>query len=1199
MGCPKCQFENPANAKFCIECGHPVSATASGTPAHGLSYDEKLAKLQRYLPTGLTDKILSQKERIEGERRQVTVMFCDMAGYFHMVERLGSERSYQIMDDIYEILIHKVHEFEGTVNEMTGDGIMALFGAPIALEDAPQRALSSALSIQREIIKFNDDHKRIGPIRMRIGIHTGPVVVGTLGNDLRVEFKAVGDTVNLASRVEMLAEAGSIYVTEETYRLTKDFFLFQTIGKKTVKGRNKAIAVYKVLSGKADFYRPRLGSERMIYSEMVGRDQELGKLELQLMKAVNGKGSIVNIIGEAGIGKSRLLAELRKREVIKGVALFEGRAISIGGNFSFHPIIDIFKQWARIRENDGEAMALGKLEAAVSRLFPEKFGEVLPFVATLMGMKMSGRYAERLKGIEGEALENLILKNIRELIIRASEQMPLVIIIEDLHWADRSSVELLEYLFRLAEEHRIIFINVFRPGYSQTGARIVETVKKRLPVYYIEIFLEPLDEGLSEALITNMLKTSGIQHAITRQIVQRTGGNPFFIEEVVRSFIDEGAIVVKNGLFKVTEKIHNVAIPHTISDVLMARIDRLEEETRDLVKVAAVIGRNFFLRVLSDVVKTVKDIDSRLSYLKEIQIVRERERMGELEYLFKHTLAQEAAYDSILPPKRRQLHLKIAESIEKIFSERLHEFYGMLAFHYSRAENLEKAEEFLIKAGEEALKSSASEEALHYYQDALRLYLEKYGDTADSEKVAMLEKNIALALYNKGQYEEAVDYFDKLLSDYWGELPKHPINSAVKFLSGILHLMACIYFPFLKFRRIPTQKDNEAADLFFKKLKALAIINPKRFFLESFHFYKKVTSFDLTKFELGMGLFVGSSTLFSFSGISFKFSKKILDLVKAKVTKEDFKPYTVYDLSETVHKYLAGDWANIKEFDDDLVDQNLNIGEIYWASQHLHWHGWPKIYQGSFATSKLLVNKLNSIFEIYENDFSLLLKQLLNTGLLMECRKLQDALVEIDKGIEFGEKIGQGQLLIHLFSCKARIHILLENTEEAKKCLAHTDKIKQQVNTVPWQLSNFCRSHFEYDLYRLKESLENGDKSAISEYRRKAIKSGRMLLKQSKKVAQHRAESYRLKGIYFWLNDNQKKAVKWWNRSISEAERLGARLDLSRTYCEVGKRLQEAKSKYKMLKGISAEDYLVKARVLFEEMDLKQDLDELNRVIKG
>jgi predicted ATPase len=238
---------------------------------------------------------------------------------------------------------------------------------------------------------------------------------------------------------------------------------------------------------------------------MVGRDNELHRLELQVMKAINGQGSVVNIIGEAGIGKSRLVAELKKREVVKRVSLLEGRAISMGRNLSYYPIIDLLKQWARIRADDGEAAALGKLEAAIRSLFMEEVSEVLPFVATLMGMNLWGRYEERVKGIEGEALEKLILKSVRELLIRASERTPLVIVMEDLHWADTSSIELMESLFRLTETQRILFVNLFRPGFPETGERILKTLKERLPAYHLEMVLEPLDRRMSEALISNML----------------------------------------------------------------------------------------------------------------------------------------------------------------------------------------------------------------------------------------------------------------------------------------------------------------------------------------------------------------------------------------------------------------------------------------------------------------------------------------------------------------------------------------------------------------------------------------------------------------------------------------------------------------------------------------------------------------------
>jgi len=1108
----------------------------------------------------------------------------------------AAEEAYRVMDKIYEILIHNVHDFDGTVNEMTGDGIMALFGAPIALEDAPQRALWSALSIHRDLAGFNAQKKGTAPIKMRIGIHTGPVVVGTLGNDLRVEFKAVGNTVNLASRMEELAEAGTTYVSAEIYRLIKNLFEVEALGRKSVKGMKKSIPVYKVLSGKKNGYRPQLGSERMIYCEMVGREKEINRLELQVMKLVNGEGSVVNIVGEAGIGKSRLVAELKKRDVMKRVSLFEGRAISMGRNLGYYPVIDLLKQWARITEDDGEAMAFGKLEAAVRNLYPETFSDVLPFIGILMGMKPSGRYVDRIRGIEGEALEKLILKNVRALLIKASALTPLVIVTEDIHWADTSSIELLESLFRLAKTEKILFVNVFRPGYSETGDRIAETIKSKLPVYYVEIMIEPLDEKMSEILIGSMLNISEFDHAVFEKIIQRASGNPFFIEEVVRSLIDERAVTLKNGTFHATDKMGTIAIPNSISDVLMARVDRLEEKTRNLVKIASVIGRTFFYKVLSEVTNSVENLDRQLTYLKEIQLFRERKRMGEVEYLFKHALIQEAAYDSILPRKRRKLHLKVAASIERIFAERLHEFYGMLAFHYSRAENLAKVEEYLIKAGEEALKSSASNEALHYYQEALRLYLEKHADETDPEKIAMMEKNIALALYNRGLYAESIEHFDKALDHYWGKLPKNEVSSILKFLSASWHLLITLYLPSLKFRNAPTPKDIEVINLFHKKCKALGTINPKRFFFEFLYMYKRVTDFDLKNFDLGLEIYMDASALFSFSGILFKLSRRILDSVKAKISKDNAKIFINYDFLETIHNYFQGNWKEISEYDIDLVKRNLNIGEIWDAAQYLFWHCAPKIYQGSFDTARSIMHELDEIIKIYENDFSLLLKYELNIFLLIEYRKLNEALNEVDKAVSIVESAGFNMYLFDMYSYRVWIYTLMGDMEAAENYLDRASKIRPEINAIPIILSTFYRSQMEFWLHRLKESIKIGNKSKLFECRKKVVKSSRMLVSVSKRAAIHRTESYKLTGVYFWLMKKQKKALKWWRKAITEGERLEARLELSRVYFEVGKRLREPGGRYKELNGIRAEEYLEKARVLFKEMDLQWDLDELNRL---
>jgi len=1206
--CPNCQFESPEAQNFCGQCGAklgnnlpqrpglfavPGGAKPSlfyGSISQQSSPEEKMAVIKRYLPNGLLEKILAQKDKIEGERKQVTVLFCDMENYTPLVDTLGPENAFSLMDHIYEILIHRVHDYEGTVNSLTGDGIMALFGVPVALEDAAQRAVLSALSIQREMAQFRHRDMRLAPIRMRIGINTGPVVVGSLGNDLRVEFAAVGDTVNLASRMEGLAEAGTVYVTEKTYKLTENLFHYQALGKMEVKGKKAPIPVYKVLSQKKDVYRPRLGAERMIYSTMVGRDKELDMLELQVMKAVNGEGSIVNIVGEAGIGKSRLIAELKKREVIKKVTLFEGRALSMGRNLSFHPVIDFLKQWARIGADDGEAKAFAKLKAAATNLSPNSADETLPFIATLMGMQLSGRYAERIAGIEGEALEKLILKSVRELLIQATGRATLALVTEDLHWADTSSIELMESLFRLAETRKILFINLFRPGYAETGERITETLRERHASHYVEIELQPLDERMSQELVSNMLNGVGTHHSLTEEILRRAGGNPFFLEEIVRSFMEERATVHKNGALQTT----GGAVPNTVNDWLMARMDRLEEKTRYLLKVAAVMGRSFFYRILVDVADSVDDIDDRLRVLKEKQFVRERKNMGEVEYFFKHALAQETAYEYLLSPQRRELHLNVARSIEKIFRARLHEFYGMLAYHYGKGESLEKTKEYLEKAGAEALRCSASNEALHFYREALDLYLKQVGSTAEPAKVAVLEKNIALALYNRGQYEEAVEYFDRALDYYW-EKPRLTVLAPLRLLSSFLGFLTALCLPSLKFKKDPSPGDAESVELYYKKCKALAIIDPRKFFMESLYICGEITRFDLTKLESGLEMFMGASSLFSFTGLSFCLSRKILDTVKPLLDRSDPQKLILYDFLDTIHNYFEGNWKDIKGYDDELVKRTLDMGGVYDASQHAYWHGLIALHQGELDLAESMTLKLNHMYETYENEFSLLLKYELNAALLMERRSLPEALDEVERGIALARKAGLSMFLFDLYSYKALIHLLLEEMDKSGDTLRRADEIRPSAHAVPIQLASFYRSKMEYDLYALHESLERGETTPSSQ-RKTALQTARLFRRVSRKAAEHRVESYRLSGLCRWRIHKREKALSWWRKAIEEGERLGARLELARTFFEVGKRMLEAADVPRALNGINAEEYLKRAERMFEAMNLQWDLDELSRV---
>jgi len=424
MKCPKCQIDNPEGANFCVECGgklericpncgignalsykfcnkcgHKLSPP-SEAPPQDLSFDEKLTKIQRYLPKGLTEKILSQKDRIEGERKQVTVMFCDMEGFTSLVERLGIEDAYGIMDQIYELLIHQVHDYEGTVNEMTGDGIMALFGAPIALEDAPQRAVRSAMAIHREMSRFSDrmtqEREGMLPLKMRVGIHTGPVVVGTLGNDLRVEFKAVGDTVNLASRVEGLAVPGATYVTEETFKLTEGLFRFEALGQKHVKGKEEPVNVYRAIAASTMRTRFDVSAERGL-TPFAGRERELELLLDGLERSKAGRGQAFSITAAS-----------------EDVTFLEGRCLSYSRAVAYHPVIDILKANFDIHEGDGDFEIREKIKRGL-KISGADEASTLPFLLELLAVKDSGidqipMSPEVKKNRIIEALKRIVLK---------------------------------------------------------------------------------------------------------------------------------------------------------------------------------------------------------------------------------------------------------------------------------------------------------------------------------------------------------------------------------------------------------------------------------------------------------------------------------------------------------------------------------------------------------------------------------------------------------------------------------------------------------------------------------------------------------------------------------------------------------------------------------------------------------------------
>jgi class 3 adenylate cyclase/tetratricopeptide (TPR) repeat protein len=706
MICPSCRTENPEGSKFCGECGNSLSGTSKPAP-QDLTFDEKLAKIQKYLPGNITEKILSQRDRIEGERKQVSVLFTDMAGYTTLSEKLDPEEVYSLMDQVYEILIHKVTEYGGTVNEFTGDGIMALFGAPIALEDAPQRAIRASLAIHREIVQFNDKVSREkpghAPLRMRAGIHTGPVVVGTVGNDLRVTFTAMGDTVNLASRMESLAGPGTTYVTEATFLHTEGFFQFEALGEKRVKGRGASINVYRVIAPGRHRTRFDVIAERGL-TPLVGREKELQLLLKSFNRVQGGKGQAWSIIGEAGIGKSRMLYELREALAELNLTFLEGKCLSYGRGMAYYPFVDILKSIFDIWEDDPDFQIREKVTKGLEKLQVDKT-DVLPYLLELLWARDCC-----LEGISmsPEARRDRTVEALNQVILKTSDCQPVVLIIEDLHWIDKSSEVSLNYVLEIIAKAKILLILTYRTGFFPSLVKWP---------HHNRIMLNRLSNQESLRLVSQLLDTRTIDPDLAKLILEKTEGVPFFIEEMLKSLRDLNIIEKKNGGFRLAKDNKTVAIPSTIQDMIMARVDSLPGAAKTVLQIGSVIEREFTY----DLIKRVVDLPEQqlldhLSTLKKAGLLYVRDGSPNPVYVFRHALTRDVVYDSILRKTKKQIHERIGFTLEERHQDKIDEYYGSIVNHFIASENYRKGADYSRLACLKADNSLLLHEAVDYAQ---------------------------------------------------------------------------------------------------------------------------------------------------------------------------------------------------------------------------------------------------------------------------------------------------------------------------------------------------------------------------------------------------------------------------------------------------------------------------------------------------
>jgi class 3 adenylate cyclase/tetratricopeptide (TPR) repeat protein len=744
VACPECAAENLASQKFCSACGHalaqapaPVSAAAHGAAraarrgavAFGdtgtFTRDGAGAHDPRaYTPTHLAEKILGARAELDGEHKQVTVLFADVVGSMDLAEQTDPETWRAIMERFFVILCDGVHRFEGTVDKFTGDGIMALFGAPVAHEDHAQRACWAALSLQRELAAYAAEVRREEGLgfSVRMGINSGEVVVGAIGDDLRMEYTAIGHTVGLAQRMESLAEPGKAYLTGHTAKLVAGYLDLDDLGELKVKGAASPVRVH-ALTG-AGAARTRLDISRARgFTRFVGREDELATLEAALEQARDGSGVVVGIVGEAGVGKSRLCNEFAERARKRGIPVYEAQGQAHGRAIPFLPVLQMMRSYFGISEQDSDQQAREKIAGRLL-LLDAAFADDLPVLFDFLAVPDPQRPAPRM---DPDARQRALLAMIKRLVHAASQQEPGVNLLEDAHWIDPGTEVFLSQLIEVIPGTRNLTVLNFRPEYSADWMR---------KSYYRQVSLLPLGEEAIAALLEELLGSDPSLNGLPALIRERSAGNPFFIEELVRAFAETGNLEGRRGAYRLVRPVEQTAIPPTVNAVLAARIDRLGEREKALLQSAAVIGTELARPVLERVAPTAQDqLEPALRALIAGELLYEQELYPEPVYAFRHPLTQEVAYRSQLGERRASVHRRVAEAIDELYPDKLDERAALIAQHWEAAGDALAAARWSARAAAWAGLSDIAQAVAHWRK--VSELLEGQPDCAEATALAL------------------------------------------------------------------------------------------------------------------------------------------------------------------------------------------------------------------------------------------------------------------------------------------------------------------------------------------------------------------------------------------------------------------------------------------------------------------------------
>ncbi len=699
--CASCGAESPPTFKFCGECGASLGESSARPESATPTAAERDPRA--YTPRHLADKILASKSALEGERKQVTVLFADVKSSMELAESVDAEAWHAILDRFFQILADGVHRFEGTVNQYTGDGIMALFGAPIAHEDHAQRACFAALHLADSLRGYSGELKRTRGLGLsvRIGLNSGEVVVGKIGDDLRMDYTAQGHTVGLAQRMEQLADPGKAYLTGHTAALVSGYFRLRELGAFTLKGVREPVPVFELEGVGA--LRTRLDVSRARgFSRFVGRAEELATLEAALSRAISGQGQVIGVVAEAGTGKSRLCFELAERGRARGVAVHEAHGVAHGRMIPFLPMLALLRSLFGIREGDTPLEARRKIAGTLT-LLDAALETALPLLFDLLGVPDPERAAPDL---EPEARQRQLVGLLQRIVRARPAREPALLLLEDLHWLDGGSEALLEALVEsVAGTHVLLLLN-FRPEYHAPWMQ---------RSWYQQLPLSPLGPAAIDELLAELLGLDASLGDLAARIRERTAGNPFFIEEIVLALAESGALEGVRGAYRRTGPLDALALPATVEALLAARIDRLAEREKQVLHAASVVGREFPESILRRVLPLPEnELAAALRALIAAELVYERALYPEAEYAFKHPLTQAVAYRSQLSERRAATHRRVAEAILETSGDEVDERAAVLAHHFDAAGEALEAARWHERAARRVARSDMAEALRHW-----------------------------------------------------------------------------------------------------------------------------------------------------------------------------------------------------------------------------------------------------------------------------------------------------------------------------------------------------------------------------------------------------------------------------------------------------------------------------------------------------